>query len=128
MEAHKSAVGGCDHPLYPHLFRGGVPPLLVTLRFIGALLVLMAFILMVLGFFILAILDAAPVLVMPPLPTQTTGDSTPKMVLMGYLRSILGHLVTLRLHHAATVIVTIVGVTWSSVVVHAATIQEKGEV
>ena len=66
------------------------------------------------------------VLVVMTFATITTGDGTPKMVLMGHSFPLFGVLLSFHLQHATTAVVAVGGMGWSSLVIDRFTVEQRG--
>ena len=66
------------------------------------------------------------VLVVTMFATVTTGDGTPKMVLMGHGFPIFGVLLSFHLQHTTTAVVAIRGMTRSPLVMDRFTVEQRG--
>ena len=92
----------------------------------GGCLVLLAFGLLPLEFVTLSFLYMTFVLVVTAFATITTGDGTPKLVLMGHSFPILGVLLWFHLQHTTTAVVAVRGMTRSPLVADRFTVEQWG--
>ena len=86
----------------------------------------LAFGLLPLEFVTLSFLYVTFVLVVTTFATITTGDGTPKMVLMGHSFPIFGVLLSFHLRHTTTAMVAVRGMTRSPLVIDRFTVEQRG--
>ena len=131
--AREGVVAGADE----RLWWLGVPPLppplsptfttlIPILGSSAGCLVLLAFGLLPLEFVTLSFLYVTFVLVVTTLATKTTGDGTPKNVLMVHSFSFFGVLLSFHLQHTTTAVVAVRGMTRSPLVIDRFTVEQRG--
>ena len=117
---------GLGGPPLPPPFATSFTTFIPILGVSGGCLVLLAFSLLLLVFVTLSFFYVTFVLVVTTFATVTTGDGTPKVVLMGHSFPIFGVLLSFHLQHTTTAVVAVRGMTRSPLVIDRFIVEQRG--